>query len=299
MLGGRSDLPWVAQFNKQMASYSDDGGKTQPAAYGHRWRAHFGHDQLATLAEELKKNPGTRRAVLGMWDPWYIHTYDYGEGPVHHLGDLEKAVGGSSDVPCNTQCYFTAREGKLHMAVTCRSNDALWGAHGANAVHFSILLEYLAAKTGLEVGEMTQFSWNYHLYDGVLKYPVDEVIEDLDKTDYYDHLKVIESVQPTPIFHADTMEAFDSELPVFLDYAKPLPDVYRARRGRPPALEHPFLKGTALPMLEAWDTYKHSDLRLAVSVTRDIKGADWKRACNDWMLRRYNALHAKYAAGEE
>jgi hypothetical protein len=36
MLAGRNDLPWLVRFNKRFASYSDDGGNTQPGAYGYQ-----------------------------------------------------------------------------------------------------------------------------------------------------------------------------------------------------------------------------------------------------------------------
>jgi thymidylate synthase len=52
----------------------------------------------------------------------------------------------------------------LDLTVLCRSNDVVWGAYGANAVHFSVLQEYLAGRIGVDVGVMYQFSNNYHGY---------------------------------------------------------------------------------------------------------------------------------------
>lgn len=281
MLGGRNDLPWVAQFNKQMKAYTDDGGTTQPAAYGHRWRNHFGADQLNTIVEELKANPSTRRCVLGMWDPWFVHTYDHGDGPVHHFGDLEGATHGSADVPCNTECYFTIRDGKLYMSVQCRSNDLLWGAHGANAVHFSILLEYVAARVGVEVGELFQYSWNYHLYDGILKHPIEKVIRDLDQTDYYLHGKAGMPLSPTPIFYPHSMQMFEDELPKLLEFMRPDCPVGESVR-----LTHPFLAGTVLPMHAAWQSWKLRNLPDARRWCKEIEGEDWRVACAQWMDRK-------------
>lgn len=277
MLDGRNDLPWVAQFNKQMASYSDDGGKTQPAAYGHRWRHHFGYDQIVPLVTELRNNPGTRRAVLTMWDGGHQSEFAGYSGN----GDLMRMVTDSSDIPCNTQCFFTVRDGKLYMGVTCRSNDILWGAHGANAVHFSILLEYMAAMCGLAVGELIQFSWNYHLYDGILKNTADEVIHELLSGDYYFNptgLRALES----PIFDESTMRDFHHELPIFLDWLDPS---LEGRDGRP-ELEHPFLNNTALPMYDAWIAWKCQDIPLALEYCEDIVGEDWKLASTEWMQRK-------------
>lgn len=285
MLGGRNDLPWLAQFNKQMASYSDDGGQTQPAAYGHRWRNYFGYDQLPVIIDELKKNPGTRRCVLGHWDAWGIHQLqDPDGGIVNHFGDLMGAVQGSADVPCNTQCYFTVRDGKLDMAVTCRSNDLLWGAHGANAVHFSILQEYIAASVGVGMGELIQFSWNYHLYENVLKHAPEAMAIDLYDTDRYTGR--VNAVEISPIFSPATMEQFDRDLPLFLSAAGVNGDAATAA-----PVTHPFLRETAAPMLRAWRAYKRADLHLACQLAQSIEAIDWRAASYEWMRRHYDRLH--------
>lgn len=277
MLAGRNDLPWLAQFNKQMAAYSDDGGETQPAAYGHRWRSFFNFDQIKTVVEELKRNPGTRRAVLGMWSP---------------TSDLNAAVMGSKDVPCNTECYFTIRDNRLYMSVQCRSNDLLWGAHGANAVHFSVLLEYVAAKVGVGVGEMFQYSWNYHLYDGILKHDIKDVVRSLEQNDRYGGV-IRPSVCVTPIvWPGDDVACFDQELPMFIDWLDP-------RHQRSGGFEkwdgfrHEFLKGTAQPMYEAWLAHKRGDYQTALDTCSEIEGADWQMACTEWIERRAKAASKK------
>jgi len=185
MLAGRNDVPSIGEFLGALKKYSDDG-HTYHGAYGYRWRRHFmtdksgGHwpehgegpdeiDQLRTIIEMLRKNPADRRIVLQMWDP---------------DTDLDK---DGKDFPCNTSCMFRARSIErppsqwtpellqlakdrdlsslcLDMTITNRSNDAVWGAYGANAVHFSVLQEFVAAAAGLEVGRMYQFSNNLHGY---------------------------------------------------------------------------------------------------------------------------------------
>jgi Thymidylate synthase len=148
MLDGRNDLAFLEYFVPRFREFSDDG-RTLNGAYGYRWRDHFGNDQLEAIAKELIKNPGTRRAVLSMWDG-------------HE--DFGSAVSGSKDVPCNTHAYFRRRGDELDMTVLCRSNDIVWGAYGANVVHFSFLLEFMAATIGVRVGTYTQVSNNYHAY---------------------------------------------------------------------------------------------------------------------------------------
>ena len=289
MLAGRQDLPWLAQFNKQMATYSDDGGKTQPAAYGHRWRKYFGDDQLEAVVDHLARDPQSRRAVVAMWNPAL-------------MGDLYAATGGSKDVPCNTTIYFqianTAHGSVLNMTVTCRSNDVLWGAHGANAVHFSVLQEYIAAKlssrlqSDIGVGRMVQFANDYHLYTDVIKVPPERMAADADDHDYY----ALKNIRPRPMFNND-VDLFDREVHTFCDYADPAlngphtpvksgmySSGYRVRGT--PHLDHPWLREVALPMLVAWDAHKQSNYAAAVDFCHKIASADWRQASREWLLRK-------------
>lgn len=260
MLGGRNDLPWLAQFNKQMATYSDDGGKTQPAAYGHRWRSFFGVDQLKVVINELRVNPGSRRAVLSMWGP---------------ANDLSVMAAGGADVPCNVNCFFTVREGNLHMSVQCRSNDMWWGAHGANAVHFSVLQEYMAACLGLGVGTMFQYAWNYHIYTDVVKGDLLKLAEEVEASDKYTHGGAV----ATPLFNVDNVGLFDEELPLWLAAASPAasPNAFYV-------FTHPTLE-LAYALLNAWRWHKRGDYVAAVACIPPGSG-DWSVACVEWLERR-------------
>ena len=145
MLAGRRHVGWLTPFSTRIAMYAEDTGNIH-GAYGHRWRNHFGKDQLLEIANTLKRDRASRQAVLQMWDP-------------------EQDLGGIwRDRPCNTAVYFDCRGDHLNMTVTCRSNDMLWGAYGANAVHFSVLQEVMAGAVDLPVGVYRQFSNNFHVY---------------------------------------------------------------------------------------------------------------------------------------
>lgn len=152
MLSGRRDAKWLDQFvhdfSERFGEPDEDGD--QHGAYGHRWRRHFDFDQIESCVALLRADPLDRRVVLAMWDP-----------------DTDLAAS-KRDVPCNTHIYPRVRGEVLDITVCCRSNDAYWGAHGANAVHFSVLQEYLAARIGVRVGAMYQLSNNYHIYTSVL-----------------------------------------------------------------------------------------------------------------------------------
>lgn len=166
MLAGRADVASLLPFNKALAQYSDDG-LVYHGAYGHRWRQHFTiwanmdpeHmrplDQVRRVIELLRVNPADRRCVIQMWD-------------------AETDLGrDGKDFPCNTQLFFRARGQDdcpvLDMTILNRSNDAVWGAYGANAVHFSVLQEFIAAACGMQTGRMIQFSNNFHAYEAVLE----------------------------------------------------------------------------------------------------------------------------------
>jgi len=147
MLAGRNDLHPLTRYIKDFGRYSDDG-LTLHGAYGHRWRKAFGGDQLTVIAQRLADDPEDRRCVLQMWDA---------------TRDLGRA---GRDVPCNDMATFQRNaNGELDMVVFNRSNDIIWGAYFANAVHFSMLQEYLACWIGCEVGSYWQVSVNYHAYE--------------------------------------------------------------------------------------------------------------------------------------
>ena len=143
-----TSLTW---FVKRMLEFSDDG-LIFHGAYGHRWVRYFGKNQLEIIINRLAKHPTDRRCVLSMWDA---------------PGDLMGKMG--VDVPCNTSAYFSIGvRGDLDMTVSNRSNDIIWGAYGANAVHFSFLQKYIAERLGISVGRYWQISNNFHAYEKVL-----------------------------------------------------------------------------------------------------------------------------------
>ncbi|TXH54317.1 MAG: hypothetical protein E6Q97_11205 [Desulfurellales bacterium] len=286
MLAGRNDLPWLAQFNKRIASYSDNGGATQPGAYGYRWRNYFGYDQLETIIVELKNNPQTRRAVLSMWDGG-AQFYDDKERPYAcHFrgGDLLNAIAGSADVPCNTHAYFDTIDGRLNMTVCNRSNDIWWGAHGANAVHFSFLLEYVASMTGIPMGVYRQFSNNYHIYTNVV---AEEQL-----------MPMARSIEQSDIYFARSGPLRGPALPLtrvpligpaLYGTADPATASIITEWTHNPESVHsyvPFLADAALPMWNAWHAFKAKDYEKALAEAFTIRAEDWRTACVDWLKRR-------------
>jgi thymidylate synthase len=253
MLGGRDDVESLTQFVKTMRNYSDDG-KTFHAAYGHRWRSHFGRDQLVEIVTLLQRDPDSRRAVLQIWDT----NSDLGTD--------------SKDIPCNDLVFFKIRNNQLNMLVSNRSNDMIWGAYGANAVHFSFLQEYMAGMIGCEVGTYTQVSDSFHVYKDVFQ----KIIGQTQPTqDPYERGEVASMplVDNAPEFDVDLYNYLSDDRPLF--YA------------------NTFFESVAEPMRKAYFAHKEkNDLKADYWLSR-ITASDWKRAAVEWISRRRKARDSK------
>lgn len=283
MLAGRNDLAFPMYFNKRFESYSDDG-KFIHGAYGYRWRLWFGMDQIAHIVEELREKPGSRRAVLQMWSaPGDLCSIGIGDDK----GNVVDQIGGLNckDVPCNTHAYFDLRHGKLNMTVCNRSNDAIWGAYGANAVHFSILQEYIASQLNATVGVYRQFSNNFHAYTDVYnieklqKIAGESAASDFYKVDKGFFIDKNNVVEPYPLMTVKSVELWNEDLRNFM-----------AAPDRLHTYADPFFSLVARPMYLAWMMRKEKLGNGHAEVER-IVAKDWKLACTQWIARRERNKH--------
>lgn len=287
MLVGRNDVALPAQYAAQMQLYSDDTVTLNGSAYGHRWRHHFGYDQLAVVIDELKVNPASRRCVVSMWDAWDSRPLDdeHLPGVESYMGDLNFAMAGGKDIPCNTQVYFRIREGLLDMTVCNRSNDVVWGAYGANAVHFSVLHEYMAKSIGCGLGCYYQLSNNFHAYSE--RPDTQRLLGSQQMVDDRYSAPLQQRVVPTPV---RASERFDSELAGFIGAAGP------------PRLGIPFTEPlllVAAQMARSHAIYKTGQLEVARDRLRmfmeDVARYDWLVAGEEWLQRRIQARATKGA----
>jgi thymidylate synthase len=146
VLAGRDDLDFLGRYLPRAVDFSDDG-LTWRAAYGPRLRSWAGRvDQLAEVRARLVEDPNTKRAVISIFDPGA----DYAD---------------TKDVPCNNWLQFIHRDGVLHLNVTVRANDVIWGFTGINVFEWSVLHELLAATLGWRVGRLTWFVGTLHVYE--------------------------------------------------------------------------------------------------------------------------------------
>jgi thymidylate synthase len=249
MLAGRNDVKWIGQFNSNIFTFSDNT-KTFHGAYGYRWRG-GDYDQIKFVIDELTRHPESRRAVMAMWFPDI---------------DIPQVAQSGLDVPCNTTIYFTIRDG-LEMTVCCRSNDAVWGCYGANAVHMSMLQEFVANAIGVPVGRYHQFSNDFHVYERHF-----HMLGKLPEHGQYSYTPRMRS-EHVPL--TDTancirdLEAFDSWI------EEPFKDH-----------DTPYIDTVLAPMLYAWDRYKGGKIALACDAASHIEDYAVRVACTQWLLRR-------------
>jgi hypothetical protein len=259
MLAGRRDIKPLVRYAKQIANYSDDG-QTMNAAYGYRWRIQHG-DQLKAITRNLRKNPQDRRNVLQIWD-----------------ADADLATGyEGKDAACNLTATFQIVNDQLDMCVFCRSNDIIWGCYGANAVHFSFLLEYMARRIGVAVGTYTQISVNWHGYLSTVE-PMLEYHSHEEGSSPYE----TEPVYPHPIATIADMDAWDKDCSKFVTTDGQLP----ARRTD---FHDSWFDQVAWPIVLAHDRYKEegsSRFDGAMSALEECGASDWKLACSQWIQRR-------------
>jgi hypothetical protein len=252
MLAGRRDVQFLQHFNSTIGQFSDDG-KVFNAAYGYRWRRHFGFDQLEEVIKALRRDPETRQAVIQMWDQ----------------DDLVKRT---KDKACNTQVVFDTRGNKLNMTVFNRSNDIWWGAYGANAVHFSFLQEFVACAIGMRCGAYRQVSNNLHLYTEV--YSATKYVESPPNHEEFD-LYSSGIVRPTPIMLNGDYKSF------LADCEKFCCDPFNQSA----EYKNPFFTHVAQPMAMVSRIRK---IRAGdgTGFAAKIRAQDWKRAVFDWIHKR-------------
>ena len=100
-------------------------------------------DQIAAAVARLKEVPYTRRAQAVTWQVWNDMTID--------------------DPACLQRFWFRIADGKLHMNIHIRSNDAFKAAF-MNMYAFSELQRAMADEIGVAPGEYIHIADSFHIY---------------------------------------------------------------------------------------------------------------------------------------
>ena len=263
MLAGRDDSAFLDNYIKDFGKKFGKNG-TIMDAYGQRWRRGLRYDQLDQMVIQLRKEPHTRQCVLQMWNAGRDDLMAY------------------SMKPCNLVATFRIKKGRLDMTVFNRSNDLIWGCCGANAVHFPILQEYLAARIGVELGEYWQVSTNLHMYmDHVLM--MDKRVPRLEQSleNYLVDTNKYELTYPL-VYNAIE---FDEDLEDTMGWIE---DIHQGKEIHTGDIVNPFFYDVVIPMAFAHKMYKLEQWDDAFESINEVKAEDWRRAGSEWLLRRQN-----------
>ena len=243
MFAGENSVEFLLPFSKQMEAYAEPDGVIN-GAYGHRWRSYFGRDQIMGVINELARDPDSRQAVIGMYDPAQDWKQQW------------------NDRPCNTHIYFRKYGGALDMTVCNRSNDVVWGACGANIVHMTYLQELVATALKCPVGSYNVMSNNLHIYEHHYN-----LLNNPQSYDYY-HDKL--DVNPLPLLGANESDVYE-----FLNECEAF-----VRNGPEGTYKSSWINGVVIPMYQHYmcrlngdkDTYD----------TSETLATDWRLAENLW-----------------
>lgn len=270
ILSGSNRVELPRYFLSTIGAFSDDGVVFH-GAYGHRLRNAFGFDQIERACEMLKRKPDTRQVVMSIWNP---------------IMDLDKST---KDMPCNDMIMLDLVDGALNMTVCNRSNDAIWGAYGANAVQFSVLQEFIALMVGVKVGYYVQQSNNYHVYTDNpfwLKFREGE----------YEHGHVhnpysMGKVQPYPL----AVDAEDA-LMLYYDCIRLATQIEQGETIDTVEYVSEYGRTVVEPVVRAYSLYKAKLYASAMAVVMTIPATDWRLAMYEWVARRAERATAKAGA---
>ncbi len=268
IIEGRRDVKFLTEFNKRMAEYSDDGIVFN-APYGFRMRkgvnAH--KDQIEDVIKELKEKPDTRQAVLQIWDDQ----------------DLGKQT---TDKACNMSVVFRVRNNRLDITVYNRSNDMVWGAYGANAVQFSMLQEYVSARTQIPMGNYYQVSNDFHVYTSGPGGRLWDTLRTANWKDYQNPYAGV-NINDLVLMKPDDMKDFDRDLKVFFQTYDWYGYIGIVNNNQ--AFESKYFNDLVIPMLICHYIYKTSGKEAALQHAAGVNAVDWKLAVTNWLNNRKGA----------
>jgi thymidylate synthase len=131
--------------------WADENGDLGPV-YGAQWRSWRGPDgnaidQLASVVDEIQKNPDSRRMIVSAWN----------------VGEIAKMALP----PCHMMFQFYVAEGRLSCQLYQRSADVFLGLP-FNIACYALLVHMVAQVTGLEAGDFVHTLGDVHLYNNHL-----------------------------------------------------------------------------------------------------------------------------------
>lgn len=151
-LQGRKEVDFIRKYAPLWDKFVEDDGRTVAGAYGHRWRNHFGRDQVWDAVTALVANPSDRRIFISAWDP------------------AEDGLGRpSKNVPCPVGFTLSITNGRLNSTLLIRSSDVFVGlpydVMGHALLMQAVRCSLEALGLSVELGSMQVSLAHPHLYD--------------------------------------------------------------------------------------------------------------------------------------
>jgi len=133
--------PAVSQASLFDLGESNSDAMVTPA--GPRVRSKHGIDQIATVIEQIKKNPDSRRLIVSAWN----------------VADIDSMALP----PCHALFQFYVSEGELSCQLYQRSADIFLGVP-FNIASYALLVLMVAQVCGLKPGDFVHTFGDLHLY---------------------------------------------------------------------------------------------------------------------------------------
>ncbi len=132
--------------------WADERGELGPV-YGKQWRSWTAPDgqavdQIKQVADEIRKNPDSRRLIVSAWNP--------------------AEVGRMALPPCHCLFQFNVQKDRLSCQLYQRSADAFLGVP-FNIASYALLTLMMAQVTDLKPGEFIHTFGDLHIYSNHLE----------------------------------------------------------------------------------------------------------------------------------
>lgn len=264
VLSGRNDMKFLTKYLPRALEFSDDG-LVWRGAYGPRLRDWNGVDQFKTVLNRFRQDIHTKRAVISIYDPY--------------LDSIEV----TKDIPCNNWINFNVRENVLHMNVSVRANDAIWGFSGINSFEWSVLQQIFAYWLGCNIGNLSWFAGSFHVYER--HYDLMKKIIFLKEIPNVYDLDIPTLTFCTPFIEFDKLlkECFEIEEMFFSDAS--VEDVLNVIRN----IQDPLFNTFMLMLFEYHLLRNTSDIDKINEINAEIPCSDLKLAALEYMIR--NKVH--------
>ena len=141
--------------------WADENGELGPV-YGKQWRSWptpdgGSIDQIATVIDQLKNNPNSRRMIVSGWN--VADLPDESISPVENVKQGRMALA-----TCHAFFQFYVANNKLSCQLYQRSCDTFLGLP-FNIASYALLTHMLAQQCDLEVGDFVWTGGDVHLYN--------------------------------------------------------------------------------------------------------------------------------------